>query len=224
MRVPFKTEGDAFRVTVGLAGAVAIALVVARLASVEYGIVALAAAIAAGLAFELSGREAGRGSALRDALAQPHPHGLTGGGRHVLVIASAPLAGDELLRALTIEGGGRVELDVLAPVLASRFRFWASDVDRERAEAQRRLAASLAWAAAHGLDARGEVGDADPLLAIEDELRDHGADEVIVTAPAAERRSWLSDRMLAHLEEELDVPVRVVLVGEAPAVEGTAGP
>ena len=217
MRVPFKTEGDAFRVAIALAGAVAIALVVAWLASVEYGIVALAAALAAGVAFELSGRESGQASTLRHALSEPHPHGMVGGGRHVLVIASAPLGGDELLRALATEDGGRVELDVLAPVLASRFRFWASDVDRERTEAQRRLDASLAWAAAHGLAARGEVGDADPLLAIEDELREYGADEVIVTAPAGDRRSWLADRMLAHLEEELDVPVRVVVIGEAAA-------
>ncbi len=174
--------------------------------------VLFAAGIAAGITFELAGRETGRGSALQEAADAPHLHGASGGTRHVLVVTSVKLAGEELRRELAAGGAG-VELDVLAPILASRSHYWASDLDREREEARERLEASLAWAAEQGFAAKGEVGDADPLLAIEDELRDFGADEVIVVTHSGERTSWLANRMLGHLARELDVPVREIALG-----------
>ena len=103
---------------------------------------------------------------------------------------------------------------MLAPILASRSHYWASDVDREREEAHERLEASLAWAAEQGFVAKGEVGDPDPLVAIEDELRDFGADEVIIATHPRERTSWLARRMLGHLARELDVPVREIVVAD----------
>ena len=213
MRIPFKSETDAFRVAIALGLAAGASLAVGWLASPAYGVVCFAAGIAAGLTFELAGREADSGSALRAAAHGPHPHGATRGKRHVLVVAGEALGGAELRGELTA-GGADVELDVLAPILASRSHYWASDVDRERAEARRRLEVSLAWAAEQGFAARGEVGDPDPLVAIADELRDFGADEVIIAMHSRERTSWLADRMLVHLRRELDVPVREIVVGE----------
>ena len=215
MRVPFKTETDAFRVAVALGLVFGASVLVGWLASRgAYGVVVFAAGIAAGVTFELAGRETERGSALREAADAPHRHGASAGKRHILVVASVRLAGEELRRDLGAAGGAGVELDVLAPILASRSHYWASDVDREREQARERLEASLAWAAEQGFAARGEVGDPDPLVAIEDELRDFGADEVIVVTHSRERTSWLADRMLGHLTRELDVPVRVIVVGD----------
>jgi hypothetical protein len=132
MRVPFKTETDAFRVAVAL-GLVAVASVlVGVLSSRAYGVVLFAAGIAAGVTFELAGREADRGSALREAAHAPHRHGASGGKRHILVVAGVTLAGEELRRELGAAGGAGVELDVLAPILASQSHYWASDDDRER--------------------------------------------------------------------------------------------
>jgi hypothetical protein len=212
MRVPFKTETDAFRIAVALGLLAAASLLVGLVATRAYGIVLFAAGIAAGLTFELSGRDSDSGSALRDAAHAPHPHGATGGRRHVLVVAGVTLAGEALAAELRSAGGATAELDVLAPIQGSRSHHWASDLDRERAEARVRLDASLAWATAHGFAASGRVGDADPLLAIEDELRDFGADEVIVAAHRDEHASWLAGRMLGQLERELDIPVRQVVV------------
>jgi hypothetical protein len=214
MRLPFRTETDAFRVAVVLGLVAAASLLVGWLASRAYGVVLFAAGIAAGVTFELAGQETDRGSALREAARGPHPHGASGGKRHVLVVASKTLGGEELRRELAPASGTVVELDVLAPILASRSHYWASDVDREREEARERLEASLAWAAEQGFPAKGEVADPDPLVAIEDELRDFGADEVIILMPARERTSWLANRMLGHLARELDVPVREIVVGD----------
>lgn len=210
MRVPFKTETDAFRVAVAL-GLVAVASVlVGVLSSRAYGVVLFAAGIAAGVTFELAGRETRSGSALREATDAPHRHGASGGQRHILVVAGVTLAGEELRSELGASGGA-VELDVLAPILASRSHFWADD-DRERKEAHERLEASLAWAAEQGFAAKGEIGDPDPLVAIEDELRDFGADEVIIVRHPSERTSWLANRMLGHLARELDIPVREIVL------------
>ena len=212
MRIPFKTETDAFRVAVALGVCALASLLLGILTARAYGVVLFAAGITAGLTFELAGRESDRGSALQDATHAPHPHGATSGQRHILVVAGVPLAGEPLARELTAFAGTGVELDVLAPIQASRSHHWASDVDQERGEARARLDASLAWAAAHGLAAKGVVGDADPLLAIEDELRDFGADEIIIATHAQERSSWLANRMLGRLDRELNIPIRQVEV------------
>lgn len=213
MRVPFNSESDAFRMSMASGLVLVVSVLVGALASPPYGVVAFAAGVAAGAAFELSGRGIESGSALREATHAPHPEAGTGPGRHLLVVALETLTGDTLREELAA-GGGSVQLDVLVPILVSRSHYWASDVDRERSGAEQRLATSLAWAAEQGFAARGEVGDPDPLVAIEDELRAFGADEVIVVMHARERRSWLASRMIGHLVRELDVPVREVVVGD----------
>ncbi len=213
MRVPFKTETDAFRVAVALGLVLGLAVLVGWLSSRAYGVVFFAAGITAGVAFELVGRDQASGSALQEAADAPHPHGATGGRRHILVVVGEKLAGAEL-RSELLAGGADVELDVLVPIVASRSHRWAGDVDREREEARERLKASLAWAFEQGFTAKGEVGDADPLVGIADELRDFGADEVIIVTHPRDRTSWLAKGMLAHLTRELDVPVREIVLGD----------
>jgi hypothetical protein len=214
MRIPFKTETDAFRVALALGLLLGASIIVGALTSRAYGVVLFAAGIAAGVTFELAGREAEGGSALREAAAAPHPHGATSGKRHILVVAGDTLSGDHLRDELRSAGGSDVELDVLAPIMVSRSHHWAGDVDREREQATERLQASLAWARQHGFAAKGEVGDADPLVAIEDELRDFGADEVIIIRHPRERASWLANRMLGHLTKHLDIPVREIALSD----------
>jgi hypothetical protein len=213
MPMPFRTEADAFRIAVALASLVALSALVGWFSSRAYGVVLFAAGLAAGVTFELSGRTADR-SALLEAAHAEHPEGGSGGRRHILVVAIETLAGEALYAALTEAGGSELELDVLAPVMSSRSHYWASDVDRERTAAEKRLEGSLAWAAERSLAAKGEVGDPDPLVAIEDELRAFGADEVIIAMHPSERGSWLANRMIGHLERELDVPVREIAVGD----------
>jgi hypothetical protein len=215
MRVPFRTESDAFRVAAALGLLLGVSIVVGALSSPPYGVVVFASGCAAGLVFELSGRETAE-HALRDAASAPHPHGPAPGKRHVLVVAERTLVGEELRRQLQPEPGVVVELDVLSPVMASRAHHWAGDVDKERKQARVRLDASLDWATQRGFIARGDVGDPDAIVAIEDELRDFGADEVIIVTHPRERTSWLANRMLSHLQKQLEVPVREIVLGGEP--------
>jgi hypothetical protein len=100
---------------------------------------------------------------------------------------------------------------VLAPVMASRAHHLASDVDRDRAEAQLRLEASLAWASDHRLYCEGEVGDPDPLVAIEDELRDAGAHELIVSG-ADFRKQFNTDAKIIAVVRSGSVIARAPIV------------
>src|SRR5690349_11791291 len=96
MRIPFKTETDAFRVAAALGLLTGIAVVVGVLSSRAYGVVVFAAGIAAGMTFELAGRESRDGSTLSDAAHGPHPRGGGDRERHVLVIAGTVLSGEPL--------------------------------------------------------------------------------------------------------------------------------
>jgi hypothetical protein len=49
---------------------------------------------------------------------------------------------------------------------------------------------------------------------MEDELRDFGADEVIVVTHPSERETWQERGELERLRHELDVPVTHVMVGD----------
>jgi hypothetical protein len=211
MRVPFKTETDAFRVVAALGLLLGLSVIVGVLFSLPYGVVVFAAGCAAGVVFELAGREA-PGHSLRDAATAARVQGSGPGRRHVLVIAERVLGGEELLRQLRLEAGTEVEIDVLSPVMASRVHHWAGEVDHEREQAQARLEASLVWAKEQGFVAAGRVGDHDAMAAIEDELRDFGADEVIIVTQPSERKSWLASRMLDQLTTQLEVPVREIVL------------
>jgi hypothetical protein len=98
---------------------------------------------------------------------------------------------------------GEPELRVLAPVRMRTLDRWASDVRNARSHAQRALALSLASLAAAGLDATGKVGDADPVQAIEDELRTFPAREVVL----ADRGS-IQPSEVEELRRRLDRPIR----------------
>jgi len=81
-----------------------------------------------------------------------------------------------------------------------------------RAAAQERLEKSLAQLAAAGVEARGEVGDGDPLQAIADALRTFGADEIIISTHPEGRSNWLERGIVEHARERFAVPITHVVV------------
>jgi hypothetical protein len=126
----------------------------------------------------------------------------------VLVLANESLRGEELRAQIAGADGGRVELDVLAPVLSSRTHLAYTDIDSETRRARERLDRSLSWARTQGFLARGRVGDAiSPIASLEDELRAFGADEVIVVTAGPQAEHWHEREEIRRLREELDVPV-----------------
>lgn len=221
MRIPIRSEFEAYRLVVAAVLSVGVAVLVGWLTEPVIGAAVFAAILVLGVVAYLRAPNPDRHTPLRDAANAAHPHGPAPGRRHVLVIANETLAGEELRERILAGNGGRIEIDVLAPVLLSRVHLGYSDIDTERARAQERLERSLAWARKQGIAARGEIGDPSATTAISDELRDFGADEVIVVTHSSEQQSWQERQELERLESELDVAVtQVVLDGsDAPAGE-----
>lgn len=132
--------------------------------------------------------------------------------RRILVVANQTVGREELLDVLRRKAEGvREEILVVCPALSDRLHTWTSDEDPARTEAQRRLDETLERLAAHGVQARGAIGDGDPLQAIEDALRTFGADEIVISTLPVGSSNWLEQDVVERARERWDVPVTHVL-------------
>jgi hypothetical protein len=207
MHNPLRSEADVFRLVlvIGLGAALVIGLTL--LTRPVVGIVLAAALIGFGVGLVYRGARGTlpSGVAVRSG----------GDGRHrVLVVANETVAGRALLEEIRDRCRGReCEVLVITPALVgSRAAHWASDVDEGIELARRRLQRSLAEIGRLGLTARGEIGDSDPNLAIEDALRLFPADEVVISTHPPERSRWLEHGVVQSAREKLDLPVTHVVV------------
>jgi len=139
----------------------------------------------------------------------PHPPGE----RRILVVANETVGGRALLSQIKDRAAGaRTSVRVVTPALNSRVKHWTSDDDEARAAAQQRLDRSLATIRAAGIEASGEVGDGDPLQAIEDALRTFAPDELIISTHPEGRSNWLERDVVAGARERFALPVTHVVV------------
>ena len=206
-RNPFRSEAEAYRFLLLTVGYFAL-IVVAASIETWLGVVVFVALTGAALFFWLRSRS--NEPALRPAV--PSRVG-TEDERHILVIANETVGGAELLKILRSRSEGVAEqVLVVCPALNSQVRHWASDEDGARAAAQQRLDASLAQLRGYGIAARGEVGDGDPLQAIEDALRTFGADEIVISTHPEGRSNWLERNVVGAAKERFDVPITHVVV------------
>jgi hypothetical protein len=133
--------------------------------------------------------------------------------KRILVIANETVGGRTLRDMIRERSEGvREEVLVVCPALNSPLRTWTSDEDAARAAAQDRLDVSLSRLREAGINARGEVGDGDPLQAIEDALRTFGADEVILSTHPEGRSNWLERGVVDGARERFAVPITHVVV------------
>jgi hypothetical protein len=131
----------------------------------------------------------------------------------VLVVANETVGGEELMDAIgEIALAGKTRFYVVSPALNSRLRTWTSDEDPARAAAQKRLDATLERLASIGVEARGEVGDVDPLVAVEDAVRSFRPNEIVVSTHPEGRSNWLERGVVGALRERFDCAVTHVVV------------
>jgi hypothetical protein len=140
------------------------------------------------------------------------------GVHRILVVANETVQGRELIDEIARRAQhGRLEVLVVAPALVeSRIKYGLGDVDEAVEEARRRLDQSVETIRKIGVEVRGEVGDADPNLAIVDALRTFPADEVIISTHPKERSTWLEKEVVERARREVQQPITHVVVDTEP--------
>jgi hypothetical protein len=133
----------------------------------------------------------------------------TEGERRVLILATVEVTAEAAQRVERLAAGAE-DVRLVIPVPSHRLERWLSADDRARVEGQRWLAHSAGALVAAGLPVSGSLGDPDPAQALEDELRDYPADEVVLVSDAG-------DDPLSELSERLGLPLRRI------GVEGASG-
>lgn len=207
MHNPLRSEADAFRwvVVIGL-GAVSV-IVLTLLTRPVIGVVWAAALIGFGVGVAYRGA---RGSL-------PRSVALTrgGDGKHrLLVVANETVQGEALLDEIRERCCDRAcEILLVTPALpTSRAAHWASDTDEATELARQRMELSLIAIGELGLKAKGEIGDSDPNVAIEDALRVFPADEILISTHPPERSRWLEHGVVDRAREQIDLPISHVVV------------
>jgi hypothetical protein len=206
MRNPIRSEADAFRFVWLTAGYFAL-IVIGSVVNVWVG-VAVFIALTAGILWWFVMRRTDAEAPVRQA---PAPHAPEQ--YRVLVVANETVGGAQLLETIRERIAGRdARVLVVCPALNSPLRHWASDEDDAREKAQERLDASLAMMQVAGIQAAGEIGDGDPIQAIEDALRTFRPDELIVSTHPPGRSHWLERGVVEKARERFALPVTHVVV------------
>lgn len=207
MHNPLRSEADAFRWLVVIAAGVVSATVLTLLTRPVVGVVWTALLIGFGVGF---GYRSARGSLPRNVE-------VTQGGDgkfRLLVVANETVQGEALLKEIGDRcRDRRCEVMVVTPALASsRTSHWTSDIDEAIELARQRMELSLIEIKQLGLKAKGEIGDSDPNVAIEDALRVFAADEILISTHPPDRSRWLEHGVVDKARERIDLPITHVVV------------
>jgi GABA permease len=206
MRNPIRSEADAFRFVLLTIGYFAL-IVIGSVIQVWLGVVVFVVLTAA-VVWWFVMRRGERVAPVRQA-PPPHPPEQ----HRVLVVANETVGGSQLLETIRERIAGRdARVLVVCPALNSPLRHWASDEDDARQQAQGRLDASLETMQGAGIQAYGEIGDGDPIQAIEDALRTFRPDELVVSTHPLGKSHWLERGVVEKARERFALPVTHVIV------------
>jgi GABA permease len=206
MRNPIRSEADAFRFVLLTIGYFAL-IVIGSVITVWLGVVVFVV-LTVGVLWWFLMRRTDAEAPVRQA---PAPHAPEH--YRVLVVANETVGGAQLLETIRERIAGRdARVLVVCPALNSPLRRWASDEDDARNKAQERLDASLKSMQGAGIQAAGEIGDGDPIQAIEDALRTFRPDELIVSTHPPGKSHWLERGVVDKARERFALPVTHVIV------------
>jgi hypothetical protein len=146
--------------------------------------------------------------------------------RRLLVVANEACAGDALFAEIRNRTGEGAEVLVLAPALTPRLQFWLNDEALGRQAAEDLLSRSFAACEHEGLKVHGEVGDPDPLQAIDDAIRTFDPDAIVIVTHPVGKQNWLERDVVAQARGRYALPITHLVVEPeaARAVVVPAGP
>lgn len=113
------------------------------------------------------------------------------------------------VRAL-IDAAG--EVMVVAPTLPSRLQWLMSDTDRATERADERLRVVLGHLDELGAEAEGRVGSDDPLIALDDAIREFAPGHILIALRPGERAGWQERGLIDEVLVRFGLPVTVLLL------------
>jgi hypothetical protein len=132
--------------------------------------------------------------------------------KKILALVTEPISGEALKSAVGRETAEEAEVLVVAPALNSKLRFWTSDPDDAIARAEEVEQETVERLDEEGIDAAGDTGESDPLLAIQDSLQTYPADEIVLVTHAAGERNWQEEGVVDEARERFGKPVTHLIV------------
>ncbi|HSL66926.1 MAG TPA: hypothetical protein VK977_02060 [Actinomycetota bacterium] len=137
--------------------------------------------------------------------------------RRYLVVANQTLGGEHLVEKVRLcmqEGPCRFHIVVPATPPADHLTWTEGEAT---AIAQTRLDRALQRFQELGADASGEVGDRNPMLAIEDALREEPFDEIILSTLPPGLSRWLRLDLPSRVAGHFALPVTHLVAGDEAA-------
>ena len=132
--------------------------------------------------------------------------------REVLVVANRTLGGAKLLEAVRARANdGAVRFRLVVPQSNPAAGLVIYD-EAVRESAQVRVDLALSAVSAEGMEATGEVGDADPFLATMDAIAEQRPDEIIISTHPAVHSGWLRRDLIERIRNASGLPVEHVVV------------
>lgn len=125
----------------------------------------------------------------------------------VLVLTSEPI--DRTALDGVLEGDpSEAEVLVVSPALnQSPLAYWMSDSDEAIAEAQATSDTTASSLRDDHVEAGSEVGESDPLVAIQDALATFAAEQIVIFTHAGDEKRYREKDVVAQARERFSVPV-----------------
>lgn len=126
----------------------------------------------------------------------------------LLVVTTEPVTAQQLSNALpdSVEPND-AEVMVVAPALQpSGLRFWLSDADEAIARAREVRSETVEQLGEAGVSASGDIGESDPMQAIEDALNTFPADRILLFTHGQDQ-GYREDIDETALRERFGIPV-----------------
>jgi hypothetical protein len=136
--------------------------------------------------------------------------------KRILVVTTASVRGEDLRDRVRAHAGSEdADVRVVAPAAEiSRLDWLANDEQEARAAAEERAVEARRAVAPAARTVDAEVGDTDPVQAIEDALREFPADELVLVTHPDEDAAWLEEGAAEEALARLDLPVTRLVVAE----------
>jgi hypothetical protein len=131
--------------------------------------------------------------------------------KKIIALVTEPISGEALKSAVGSDAED-AEVLVVAPALNSKFKFLTSDPDEAIARAEQVQEETVERLDEAGIDAAGDTGESDPMLALQDALQTYDADEIVLCMHGENGRNWQEEGVVEQARERFGKPVKQLVV------------